>query len=201
MTTRGASRQSDGLSQQRTCSSFCADQGEARSFESARRACQETAAAIQAKVEACTNSVEVAVSRHSELGPRWNTCRSTSRNVNDRKGYERISKPGKVLNTKPAIHQATAGKVHPRTWHSIAYEEHTDGRSRRIRTRERSRSSRSKSRSEATGAARSELSRSKRPSARPRGKDIREQRPDAALDVLAAGNSTSTGGGAQDSTL
>ena len=29
--------------------------------------------------------------------------------------------------------------------------------------------------------------------------DIREQRPDAALDVLAAGDSTSTGG-AQDST-
>ena len=68
-------------------------------------------------------------------------------------------------------------------------------------TGERSRSSRSKSRSEATGAARSELSGSKRPSTRPRGKDIREQRPDAALDVLAAGNSTSTGGGAQDSTL
>ena len=39
---------------------------------------------------------------------------------------------------------------------------------------------------------------SKRPSTRPRGGDIREQRPDAALDVLAAGNSTSTGG-AQDS--
>ena len=53
---------------------------------------------------------------------------------------------------------------------------------------------------EATGAARSELSGSKRLSTRPRGKDIREQRPDAALDVLAAGDSTSTGGGAQDST-
>ena len=66
--------------------------------------------------------------------------------------------------------------------------------------KERSRSSRSKSRSEATGAARSELSGSKRPSTRPRGKDIREQRPDAALDVLAAGDSTSTEG-AQDSTL
>ena len=31
-------------------------------------------------------------------------------------------------------------------------------------------------------------------------RDIREQRPDAALDVLAAGDSTRTGGGAQDST-
>ena len=38
----------------------------------------------------------------------------------------------------------------------------------------------------------------KDPSTRPRGGDIREQRPDAALDVLAAGDSTSTGG-AQDS--
>ena len=53
--------------------------------------------------------------------------------------------------------------------------------------KERSRTSRSTSRSEATGAARSELSGSKRLSTRPRGKDIREQRPDAALDVLAAG--------------
>ena len=40
---------------------------------------------------------------------------------------------------------------------------------------------------------------SERPSTRPRGGDIREQRTDAALDVLAAGDSTSTGG-AQDST-
>ena len=40
---------------------------------------------------------------------------------------------------------------------------------------------------------------SKRPSTRPRGGGIREQRLDAALDVLAAGDSTSTGG-AQDST-
>ena len=55
-----------------------------------------------------------------------------------------------------------------------------------------------RSRSEVTGATRSEFSGSKRPSTRPRGGDIREQRPDAALDVLAAGNSTSTGG-AQDS--
>ena len=55
------------------------------------------------------------------------------------------------------------------------------------KNKERSRSSRSKSRSEVTGAARSELSGSKRPSTRPRGGGIREQRPDAALDVLAAG--------------
>ena len=34
-------------------------------LESARRACQETAAAIQAKVEACANSVDVAVPMHS----------------------------------------------------------------------------------------------------------------------------------------
>ena len=40
---------------------------------------------------------------------------------------------------------------------------------------------------------------SRRPSTRPRGGGIREQRPDAALDVLAAGDSTGTGG-AQDST-
>ena len=33
-------------------------------LESARRACQETAAAIQAKVEACANSVDVAVPMH-----------------------------------------------------------------------------------------------------------------------------------------
>ena len=34
-------------------------------MESARRACQETAAAIQPKVEACANSVDVAVPMHS----------------------------------------------------------------------------------------------------------------------------------------
>ena len=34
-------------------------------LESARRACQETAAAIQAKMEACANSVDVAVPMHS----------------------------------------------------------------------------------------------------------------------------------------
>ena len=34
-------------------------------LESARRACQETAAAIQANVEACANSVDVAVPMHS----------------------------------------------------------------------------------------------------------------------------------------
>ena len=33
-------------------------------LESARRACQETATAIQAKVEACANSVNVAVAVH-----------------------------------------------------------------------------------------------------------------------------------------
>ena len=45
-------------------------------LKSARRACQETAAAIQAKVEACANSVDVAVPMHGTLCSHRN-CSST----------------------------------------------------------------------------------------------------------------------------
>ena len=52
------------------------------------------------------------------------------------KVYERISKPGKELNHKSASHQATAGGYIHGTWYCIAYESHTDGRSRSTRTRD-----------------------------------------------------------------
>ena len=50
------------------------------------------------------------------------------------KVYERICKPGKEPSHKSASHQADRWRVHPRTWYCIAYESHTDGRSRRTRT-------------------------------------------------------------------
>ena len=56
-------------------------------MESARRACQETAAAIQSKVEACANSVDVAVPMHSHSGGTLCSHRNCSSTVDQVRGH------------------------------------------------------------------------------------------------------------------
>ena len=125
---------------------------------------------------------QISQTKRSELDPRWSTCSSTSRNrvthlfaTWTRRRKAQCHSMKSRVKSCPCKYMTSNAQLSSESMQSSRCSPSHAAEGVRWKG------------SDATGAARSEQLGSKRPFSRPRGGYKREQRPDAALDVLAAG--------------